>query len=66
MRSTCKVSVRKPDVKKPLERHRYGWNANIKIKFKEIELKGVDQINEVHDSDRCWTLMGKALRIWFS
>jgi hypothetical protein len=51
MRSTRKVSVRKPDVKKPLERHRYGWNANIKIKFKETELKGVDQINEVHDSD---------------
>jgi hypothetical protein len=37
-RGACRVLVRKPEGKRPLERPRHRWENNIKINRKEIKL----------------------------
>jgi hypothetical protein len=40
----CRIMVGKPEVKRPLEKPRYGWVDNIKMNLREIG-SGVDWIN---------------------
>jgi hypothetical protein len=41
-RNTCKILVRKPEGKRPLERPRRRWVDNIKIDLRETGWDGVD------------------------
>jgi hypothetical protein len=44
--------VGKPEVKRPLLRHRYRWEVNIKIDLGEIGLESVDWIHLALDKDQ--------------
>jgi hypothetical protein len=44
-RNAHRVSVRKPDRKRPLERLRHRWKDNIKMDIKEIECEGMELIH---------------------
>jgi len=46
------VLVRKPEVKRPLERSRLGWEDNIKMDLQEVECGGKDWIQLAQDWDR--------------
>jgi hypothetical protein len=37
MRNTYKISLRKPEGKRPFGRPRHGWEDNIKVDFKAID-----------------------------
>jgi hypothetical protein len=43
-RIVYKISVGKPEGKRPLGRLQYGWENNIRMDVKEIGWKGVDWI----------------------
>jgi hypothetical protein len=44
-RKAYKILVGKDEGKRPLGRHRRGWEDNIKMDFREIGLEGVDWID---------------------
>jgi hypothetical protein len=44
MRNVRKISVRKPEGKRPRGRPKHKWEDNIRIDFREIGLEGVDWI----------------------
>jgi len=46
-----RVSVRKPEGKRSLERSKYRWGDNIKTE-KEIGWKGVDSFDLAHDKEK--------------
>jgi hypothetical protein len=42
----------KPEGKRPLGRHRLGWDDNIKMGLQEVEYGGLDWFELAQDSDR--------------
>ena len=51
-RGVYRVSVRKPEGKKPRERLRRRWEDNIKIDLQEVGCGGMDWIEMAQDRDR--------------
>jgi len=51
-RGLYRVSVRKPEGKRPLGRPRRRWEDNIKTDFQEVGCGGVDWIELAQDRDR--------------
>jgi hypothetical protein len=39
MKNTCRILVRKSEGKKPHERPRHGWDGNIIMSLKEIDMR---------------------------
>ena len=44
-----RILVRKPDVKRPLGRHRCRWQDNIKMDFEDVGYGGMDWIELAQD-----------------
>jgi hypothetical protein len=51
-RKVCKVLVRKPEGKKPLERSRRRWEHGIKMNLRETGWEGVKWIQLAQNRDR--------------
>ena len=51
-RGVYRVSVGKPEGKRPLGRPRRRWEDNNKMDFQKMECEGVDWIELAQDSDR--------------
>ena len=51
-RGVYRVLVGKPEGKRPLGRHRRGWEDNIKIDLQEMGCEGMDWIEMAQDRDR--------------
>jgi hypothetical protein len=51
-RNACRISVRKPEGKKPLGRLRRRWEDNIRMDLREIGWGGMDWIDLAQDRDR--------------
>jgi len=51
-RGVYRVLVGKPEGKRPLGRHRHGWEDNIKMDLQEVECGGMDWIELAQDMDR--------------
>jgi hypothetical protein len=52
-RGVCRVSVGKPEGKKPLGRPSRRWVANIRMHLQEVGCGGEDWIGLARDRDRC-------------
>jgi hypothetical protein len=61
VRSVCRISIRKPENKKPLEGPRYRCNNNIKMDFRETGCVGVDWIQLAQNRDRWRALVNTVL-----
>jgi hypothetical protein len=48
-RNACRLLVRKPEGKRPLEKPRRTWAENIKLYFVELELVEMDWIGLTQD-----------------
>jgi len=52
-----RVSVRKPEGRRPFGRPRRRWEDNIKIDLQEVGCGGMDWFELAEDRDRCRTLV---------
>jgi hypothetical protein len=50
-----KISVRKPEGKRPLRRTRRRWENNTRMVLREIRWEGVDWMHRDQDKDQWWT-----------
>jgi hypothetical protein len=57
MRNAYNTLVGKPEWKRPLERPRHRWEANIMMDLREIVREGVDWMHLAQDRDPWWALM---------
>ena len=55
-RDTCRILVRKPEVKRQLERPRRSWEYNIKAYLEEFGWKGANCFDLDEDVDKLWLL----------
>jgi len=51
-RGVYRISVGKPEGKRPLERPRLRWEDNIKMDHQEVGCRGVDWIEVAQETDR--------------
>jgi hypothetical protein len=56
MRNLYKLVVRIPEGKKPLVRPRHGWEDNIIMDIREIQLQVVERIHLDQDRGQWWAL----------
>ena len=60
----CRVSMGKPEGKRPLGRPRRRWEDNIKMDLKEVGCVGMDYIKLVQDRDRWRKLVNAVMNLW--
>jgi hypothetical protein len=56
-RGAYRVLVGIPEEKRQLERPRHRWEEDIKMELQEVGWGGMDWINLVQDTNRCWVLV---------
>jgi hypothetical protein len=49
MRNACSILVGKPEGKRPLGRHRLGWEGNVRMDIGDIGWEGVNWIHLAQD-----------------
>jgi hypothetical protein len=59
-----RVLVGKPEVKRPLGRHRRRWEDNIKMDFQEIGVGCGEWIESAQDRDRWRALVRRIKKLW--
>jgi hypothetical protein len=62
-RKVYKVSMGKPEGKRPLRRLRHTWEDGIKMDLRKIGWKGVDWIHLAQDRDWCWALVNTVMEL---
>jgi hypothetical protein len=63
VRNAYKILVRKSEGKRPLRRHRHGWEDNIKVDLKEIGWKGVDWMHLAEDRGQWQVLVNMVMKL---
>jgi hypothetical protein len=63
-RKLYKVSVGKPEEKRPLGRPRRRWEDGIRMDLREIGLGGVDWIRLAQDRDRWRAFVSAVMNLW--
>jgi hypothetical protein len=64
MRNKYKISIGKPEGKRPLGRPRSGWEDTIRLDLRETSWEGVDMIHVTEHRDQ-WRALGKTvMNIW--
>jgi hypothetical protein len=58
-----RISVGKPEGKRPLGRPRHRWDRNIKVDLREIGFEDVFWIHQAWDSDRWWALVDMVVNL---
>jgi hypothetical protein len=64
-RNAYRISVGRPEGKRPLERSRRRWVGNIRMDLTEIGWDGVDWIDVAQDRDQWRALLNTALNLRF-
>jgi hypothetical protein len=64
-RSAYRILLGKPEGKRPLERPRRRWVANIKMDVGELGWGGMDWIDLAQDMDQWRSLVNTVMNIWF-
>ena len=62
-RDACRVLVRKPEGKRPLERSRHRQNDNIKMDVKEIDRNSMEWVHLAWDRDQCRALVNTEMNL---
>jgi hypothetical protein len=62
-RGVYRVSVGKPEGKRPLGRPRCRWEDNIKADLQEVECGGMDWIELAQDTDRWRALVNAVMNL---
>jgi hypothetical protein len=62
-REVYKVSVGKPEGKRPLGRSRRRWEDGIRMDLRETGLGGVDWIRLAQDRDRWWVVVSAVMNL---
>jgi hypothetical protein len=62
-RHACRILVRKPEGKRPLERPRYRRMDNSKIDLREMGWDGMDWIDLAQDRDQWRTLVNTVMNL---
>jgi hypothetical protein len=62
-RGVYRVLVGKPEVKRPLRRHRRRWEDNINMDLKEVGCGGADWIDLAQDRDRWRELVNAVMNL---
>jgi hypothetical protein len=62
-RGVYRVSVGKPEGKRPHGRSRRRWDDNIKMDLREVECGGMDWIELIQDSDNWRVLVNVVMNI---
>jgi hypothetical protein len=62
-RYVYRVSVRKPEGKKPLGRPMYVWEDNIKMDLHEVGCGGMDWIELAQDRVRRWAIVNAVMNL---
>jgi hypothetical protein len=57
MRNTYKMSIGKPDGKRPFLIRRRGWEDNTRMNLKEIGLEGVNWTHLAQGKDQWWAVV---------
>jgi len=58
-----RVSVGKPEGKRPRGRHRCRWEDNIKMELQEVGCGGVDWIEVAQNRDRWWAVVNAVMNL---
>jgi hypothetical protein len=61
-----RVSVGKPEERKPLGGPRLRWDDNIKMDFQEAGCGGIDWIELAQDRDKWWALVNAVMNLRIS
>ena len=64
-RAVYRVSVGKPEGKRPLGRPRRRWDYNIKMDLQEVGCEDMDWIDLDQDRDRFWVLVNPVMNLRF-
>jgi hypothetical protein len=64
MRNSYKISVRKPEGKRPLKRPRHKCKDNIRLNCREIEWECMDWIHLTQDRDQWWSVVNMVMNVW--
>jgi hypothetical protein len=62
-RNAYKISVGKPEGKRPLGRHRRRWENNIRMDLREIGWGGMDWIDLAQDRDQWRALVNTVMNL---
>ena len=62
-RGLHRVSVGKPDGKRPLGRPRHRWEDNIKVDLQEVGCGDMDWVELAQDRDRWWALVSAVMNL---
>jgi hypothetical protein len=63
-RGVHRVSVEKPEGKRPRGRPRRTWDNNIMMDFRKMG-SGGNRIQLAQDRDRWWSLLSREKKLWF-
>jgi hypothetical protein len=63
MRGEYRILVAKPEGKRPLGKHRRGWEDNINIDFQEVGCEVMDWIELAKDRDRWRALVNAVTKL---
>jgi hypothetical protein len=62
-RVVYRVLIRKPEGKRPLDRHRCRWEDNIKLDLKEIGINGANWIQLAWDRVQWWAFVNTVMNL---
>ena len=63
-RNAYRVSVGKPEGKRPLGRPRLRWQDNIKMDLRQVGFDPGDWIALAEDRDQWWTFVRVVMNLW--
>jgi hypothetical protein len=59
-----KILIQKPEGKRPLGRHRYRWEDNIKMGHTEIQCEVMEWITLTQGRVHWWALVNMVMDLW--
>jgi hypothetical protein len=62
-KNAYRISIEKPEGKRPLERPRHRWEDNIRMDLREVGWEGVDLVRLTQDSDQWQALVNTVMKL---